>query len=443
MTETRALSLFESAKQFLPGGVCSSTRLNKALGRPVYAQRGAGARVWDVDDNELIDLCTSHGASILGHKHPAIVAAMQQAADLGVICSFETEFHVELARLICEVIPCAERVRFTHAGTEATMHALRACRAFTGRDKIIRFEGHFHGYHDYVFIGGHAPREYLETPHARPYLESAGIPEGMADYVISIPFNDPELFKQTLERHAHEACCVILEPVNFNWACVQPKPGFLELLREETRRHNVLLFFDEIQDAFKRTPGGTQEWFNVTPDVATIGKSLGGGLPLSAFVGRADVMDTIAPVGKAAHSGTFNGTLSSILASLAFIHEVRKPGFYAHLESLEAILYPGLQQLFVEHGILGRIQHFGQRFNIIFGVGHEVTDYRSGLGHNTRMMLDFVREAHAAGVYFHDYGGAPCHHGFSIAHTREDIEEVLNRLDGVCARLGRQAYAPA
>ena len=435
MPYERSLQLWQQASQVIPGGVCSSTRLSSALGRAFIAQRAAGARVWDADGNEFIDLCCGHGAALLGHGHPAVTAAFEQAARLGWVCAFETEYHGELARRLCELIPCAEKVRFTNAGTEATMHAVRACRGFTGRDKIVRLEGHFHGYHDILYIGGHPPAEALPTNRTSPYLESAGIPAGMASYVIPVPFNDLDATAAALEQHQGEVACLILEPVNFNSGGLLPEPGYLQGLRELCEQHDVLLFFDEVQTSFKASPGGAQQDFGVTPDIATIGKSLGGGLPLSAIVGRADVMDVFKPVGTVQHSGTFNAPLPNILCGLAFLDQVTELGFYPGLQAVGDRLVTGLAELAQRHGILLQTPRHGARIGLVWGCEGPLHRYEDVLDHDREAYLRFIAAAHERGVFFHDYGGSPCHHGWSSQHTPADIELVLDRLDdalGAC-----------
>ena len=204
---------FIKAKEVLPGGVNSSTRLNRALGAPLFVSQSRGSRVTDIEGRELIDMSCGHGAALLGHGHPAIDEALQTAMRMGYTSVFETPYHEELARIVCEAIPCADRVRFCSAGSEATLHLLRACRAFTGRKKIIRIEGHFHGYHEMVYIGGHPPQEYVEQNRTRPYIESAGIPEEFADLIVPVPHNDPVALRAAIDRHGRETALVILEPV--------------------------------------------------------------------------------------------------------------------------------------------------------------------------------------------------------------------------------------
>ncbi len=433
METTRSEQLYQRARGVLPGGVCSSTRLNRALGRAFIASRAAGSRVWDADGNEFIDLCCGHGAALLGHAHAGVTRAVRRSAELGHLCAFETEYQGELAARLCGLIPCSERVRFTASGTEATMHAIRACRGYTGKDRIVRVEGHFHGYHDGLYIGGHPPADQLAGNATAPYVESAGIPARLAELILPIPFNDLAAAQRVLERHAHEVACLILEPVNFNSGGLLPSPGYLPGLRDLCDQTGVLLFFDEIQTSFKASPGGAQQDFGVLPDLCTIGKSLGGGLPLSAICGRADLMDSFKPVGAVQHSGTFNAPLAAILASLAFLDEVERPGFYEHLQALGDRLLAGLGELAARHQVQLVAPRHGARFGLVFDCPPPLRRYEDVLGHNVARLLTFIRAAHERGVYFHDYGGSACHHGWSLAHSLDDIDQALERLDGAFA----------
>ena len=424
-------SHYEKASEVLPGGVNSSTRFSRALGSPFYVKRTRGSRVWDIDGREYIDMCCAHGAALLGHSHPAVDSALETARKLGYANSFETEYHEELARKVCEMVPCAERDRFCSSGSEATLHLIRACRGYTGRNKIIRFEGHFHGYHELIYIGGHPPGEKLEENREKPFIESKGIPAEMADFIVSIPYNEPDVLKETIARYADETALVILEPVNYNCGCIKPEPGFLELLRELTREAGIVLFFDEIQSSFKKSPGGAQEDFGVVPDVCTIGKSLGGGLPLSAFCGKAEIMDMFKPVGEVQHSGTFNAHLVPVLSGLGFLKEVEKPGFFPVLRKLEERFHEGMDRIIESNDLNMVVPHHGARFDILLGRRTPAKRYDETFCHDPELLCEIIRRCTARGVFFHDYGGAPVHHGYSIQHTLKEIDEVLNVLEDV------------
>ncbi len=425
----RQEELYRKASQVIPGGVNSSTRLNRALGMPFYASRAAGSHVWDVEGRKYVDMNCAHGAALLGHAHPLLQEALKTATTCGYLHSYETEYHEQTARKVCEYIPCAERVRFCSSGSEATLHLIRVCRAYTGKSKIIRVEGHFHGYHELIYIGGHPPHDRLGENREQPYVESTGIPQAFADLIVPIPFNDIEVLRETIDHHHKDAAMLILEPVNYNCGCILPDPDYLETARKLTREAGILLFFDEVQSSFKKSKGGAQEDYGVVPDVCTIGKSLGGGLPLSAFCGRAEVMDLYQPTGPVQHSGTFNGHLIPVLSGLAFLSEIGKQSFYAHLQNLEARFHQGMDRIIESLGLNMIVPHHGARFDFLLGRTTPARRYEDTFCHNNETMLAILRGCWKRGVYFHDYGGAPVHHGYSIQHTPDDIDTVLNVLE--------------
>ncbi|HUV06570.1 MAG TPA: aminotransferase class III-fold pyridoxal phosphate-dependent enzyme, partial [Spirochaetia bacterium] len=367
-----------------------------------------------------------------------IQAAMQMAGELGYLNSFETVYHEQLARKLCSHVPCADKVRFCSSGSEATLHLIRVCRAYTGKKKIIRFEGHFHGYHELIYIGGQPPVSAFAENRRKPYLESPGIPEEFADLIIPIPYNDPEALEKAIKEHGHETALVILEPVNYNSGCIKPEKGYLEFVRKLTRDAGIVLFYDEIQSAFKKSPGGAQTDFGVIPDVCTIGKALGGGLPLSAFCGKAEIMDLYKPVGPVQHSGTFNAHLIPVLAGLAFFGEIEKPEFYSHLRFLESGLHSGLDRLIAESDLNMVVPYHGARFDIVLGRRTPPIRYEDTFCHDKELMLKIYRKLWERGIYFHDYGGGPVHHGYSVQHTESDIDEVLNAFEATFRELRDQ-----
>lgn len=433
-TPEQLAELYERGREALPGGVCSSTRMNRAWGKPVYAVRAKGARFWDVEGREFLDMSMSHGASLLGHGPECLQDVFQRVWELGVLCSLDTELHIRLAEELCGLVPCAERARFTNSGSEATLHALRLCRAVSGRDKIIRFRGHFHGYHEFTYIGGHPPADQLDA--IPPYRESPGIPRVLADLVVPVEYNDPDALEAVVRAHRDDVGTILIEPVDFNCGCILPQPGFLELARELADENEMILFFDEIQSFAKKSPGGAQEDFGVLPDICTVGKSLGAGLPLSAILGRADLMDRFAPSGNVVHSGTFNAPLFAVLAGLAFVNEIQQPEFWKTVLTLAERLQTGLGDIAGRSSVPVRFQQHGSRFGIIFGTREPVINYRQSLCHKREQMLEFCRQTTARGVYFHDYGGGACHHGFSSVHTPEEIDRVLNVVEDSLQAMG-------
>ncbi|MCE9532534.1 MAG: aspartate aminotransferase family protein [Planctomycetes bacterium] len=427
---SRVEDQYREACKYLAGGVSSSTRVNKALGHPLLFDRGQGCRLWDLDGKEYIDFCCSHGATLLGHGDPRVRKAIDQVLDRGFPCSYENELHTELAKLLCQTIPCLERLRFTCSGSEATMHCLRLARAFTGKQKILKFEGNFHGYHDQVMYAIGTPANQL-GPETAPTMfpGSTGMTQGLDQHLVLVPYNRPDLFEAAFRKHAHELAAVICEPVYYNAGCIIPSAEFHEVLRRLTREHGVLLIFDEVLSSFRMAPGGAQEYLKITPDLCTLGKSVGGGQALSALGGRKDIMDRLMPTGDCQHSGTYNGMQISVAAGLAAVTAYTQPGFYKHIFTIADRLYQGLNGIFERRKIPARAQGLGARFGIYFGVNGPIRNYRDAVQHHRDQMLRFIKAAIDHGVYFHDYGGAACHHGFCAATTVADVDDALQRLD--------------
>src|SRR5437764_1450774 len=382
MTMSRVADQYERACQYLAGGVSASTRLNRALGHPLLFDRADGCRLWDLDGRAYLDLCCSHGATLLGHGDARVRRAVEAALARGAACSYENELHTDLARLLCETVPCCELVRFTGSGTEATMHCLRLARAYTGRSKILKLEGNFHGYHDQVMFAIGTPADRL-GPETAPTLHpgSTGIAAGLEKNLVVVPYNRADLLEEAFARHGGELAAVICEPIYYNAGCVIPTPEFLAALRKLTRDSGVLLIFDEVLSSFRMAAGGAQEYLGVTPDLCTLGNAVGGGFPLSVFGGRRDIMERLMPTGDCQHSGTYNGHAVSVAAGLAAITAYRQRGFYEHLRAVGDRLYEGLNEIFHRHGLLARAQGLGARFGIYFGIEGKLRSYRDTVKH--------------------------------------------------------------
>ena len=439
-TGTKTEELFNFAKLYMVSGVSGSARFNAALGRPLYLTHGDGCHIYDVDGREYIDYNLSHGATFLGHNHPTIKAAISKALEMGIICAYETEFHGRAAELICQTVPCAEQVRFANSGTEATLGAIRLARAATGRQKILKFEGHFHGLHDYVMWNAHGKerKEFPTYPYVPPEVESAGVPEEISQFVVVVPWNDPAAFQQAMREHGDELAAVICEPVNYNSGCILPEAGFLNLLREEATRHGAILIFDEVLSGFRMAPGGAQQYYGVTPDLCTLAKAVANGLPLAVVAGKRELMQQYSPSGPAAHSGTYSGHLFAVLAAIASLTEIRQEGFYDPIMAKADRLYHGLADLFESHGVPARVQGLGARFGIYFGVTGPVRNYQDAARIDGELGYKFIRACFERGVYFHNYGKlALGHHGFSVAHTLADIDETLNRVESALQDMSR------
>lgn len=414
--------LYEDAAHYLPGGVSAAARINPALGRPFFAERGQGPWVWDVDGRRYIDLNMSFGAGLLGHGHAGVRRAVQDALERGMLCGFETSLQSKVARRIVETVPCAELVRFTLSGTETTWHALRTARAYTGRPRVVKFEGHFHGFNDAL---GYSmwPSLAEAGPEQAPAVvaASAGMVPGGADDVIVLPWNDVPALERCLRTEGGSVAAVIMEPIGYNAGTIMPAPGYLEAVRELTRQHGIVLIFDEILSGYRTGLDGAQGYLGVTPDLCTLGKCLGGGMPLSAFAGRREVMEAVSPVGAAVHSGTFNAHLTSIAAADAFLDEASDAAFWADLQAKGERFYPGLRTAFERAGLPVWVQAHGARFSLHFGLRSEPRTYRQAAEGDDAMAVAFYRAAAERGVYFH-YAR---HHGFSAAHTPETLEDAL------------------
>jgi glutamate-1-semialdehyde 2,1-aminomutase len=424
--------LWERARQRLPGGVNAAARIHASLGRPLLVDRAEGGRLWDVDGRAYIDLNMSFGASLLGHGHPAVKAAVAHALELGIMCGYETEAQVRLAERLCDLIPSAELVRFAGSGTETTWHALRTARVATGRPRVVKFEGHFHGYNDSLGYSFWPSREQAGPADApRTVPESGGMPDALAELTIVLPWNDVAALEAVFEAHGPEIAAVVMEPVNHDSGTILPQPGYLEAARDITRRHGAVLIFDEVLSGFRTGVGGAQALYGVTPDMTTLGKTLGGGTALSAFVGSRDVMSSVAPLGRSVHSGTYNAHLIPVMAGLAFLDVATDPDFYPGLRRLEEAFYPELQAIFDRAGLPVLLQEKGARFSLLFGLERPPVRYRDLLAHDTATATRFYGLALEEGVYFN----ASWHHGFSAMHTRADLDEALERIERAASRL--------
>ncbi|HEX7629700.1 MAG TPA: aspartate aminotransferase family protein [Candidatus Methylomirabilis sp.] len=427
--------LFESAKRHLIGGGGAGGRYHPLLKHPLYLSRGKGSRFWDVDGKEYIDFFTGSGANFLGHDHPAITAAIRQALEVGVICNGETEYHARLADLIAEAVPCAEKTRFANSGTEATLGAIRIARAFTGKPKILKFEGHFHGMHEFLWWNCSAGVGALrDDGTVAPLADSDGIPAALADLVVVVPFNDIQAFEKAVTAHQGELAAVILEPISYNQGCIPAQVEFLRRVRATCTRLGLVLIFDEVLSGFRMCRGGAQEYFGVTPDLCTLAKALGGGVPIAAVCGKTDVMSVLNPVGHTIMSGTYTGHLTAVMGAIACQTELAKPGFYGHLNGLADRLYTGITEALRVTGVPGIVQGIGARFGLYLGVTEPVTNYRQAVRTNREMEVKFILGCVRRGLYLHDYGHT-MHHGFSSQHTEADIDQSLHIIEDALLEL--------
>jgi len=413
----RSKALFEEAKRLLPGGVNSPVRAFRAVGGdPLVIERASGCRLFDVDGNAYIDYVGSWGPMIVGHAHPAVVKAIQEAAGLGVSYGAPTPWETELAGMVVEAIPSIEMVRFVNSGTEATMSAIRLARGVTGRDRIVKFEGCYHGHADSLLVKAGSGAMTFGVP------DSLGVPADLARQTISLPYNDSDAVRAAFQSIGKEIACLIVEPVAGNMGVVPPTPGFLEALREVTAAHGSLLIFDEVMTGFRLGRGGAQALYRIRPDLTCLGKIIGGGLPVGAYGGARWIMEQVAPLGKVYQAGTLSGNPLAMRAGIETLRLLEDPGFYERLEARGKQLEEGLRELAVQAGIALQCQRVGSMFTPFF-VKNGVFDYQTARAADTDRYAGFFRTMLEAGIHL-----APSQFeaGFlSDAHTAADIETTL------------------
>jgi len=415
----RSGALFARATARIPGGVNSPVRAFRAVGRtPVFIARARGARIWDEDGNEYIDYVGSWGPMILGHAHPGVTAAVREALEAGTSFGAPTSREVAMAELIARLIPSVEMVRMVNSGTEATMSALRLARAFTGREKVIKFEGCYHGHSDAFLIRAGSGATTLSVP------DSPGVPAAVARGTLNASFNDSAGVEALLESHAGEVAAVIVEPVAGNMGCVCPRPHFLEELRRLCTKHGALLVFDEVMTGFRLAPGGAQQVYGVRPDLTTLGKIIGGGLPVGAYGGRRDVMSLIAPSGPVYQAGTLSGNPLAMAAGLATLNELAAhPGIYDTLEERARGLAGGVADLIRSLGLPCSYNRAGSMATLFFTPG-PVEEYEGALRADTARFAAYFREMLARGIYLPPSQFEAAF--VSSAHTEEDIARTID-----------------
>jgi glutamate-1-semialdehyde 2,1-aminomutase len=411
--------LFRRACAIIPGGVNSPVRAFRGVGGdPFFVQRAAGSRLWDVDGNEYIDYVLSWGPMILGHAHPEVLAAIADAATRGTSYGAPTAAEVDLAEAVQGFFPSMERLRFVSSGTEATMSAVRLARGFTGRDLILKFDGCYHGHGDSFLVKAGSGVATLGLPN------SPGVPAELSKLTLTAPFNDVEAVETIFRAHPERIACVILEPVVGNAGFIAPDDGFLQALRRITEADGALLVFDEVMTGFRVAPGGAQERFGVRPDLTTLGKVIGGGLPVGAYGGRADVMDWIAPVGPVYQAGTLSGNPLAMAAGLAQLRILREENPYPLLERRTARLVEGMLGVGAELGVPMTGGSLGSMWGVFLAAG-PVRSFEDAKRSDVELFRRFFHAALRRGVFF---APSAFEAGFtSTAHTEQDVEETISR----------------
>jgi glutamate-1-semialdehyde 2,1-aminomutase len=417
VTSDKSAAAFREAQKYIPGGVNSPVRAFSAVGAsPRFIQSGSGSRVKDIDGNEYVDYVCSWGPLILGHAHAAVVDAVKGALETGSSFGAPTERETELARKIVEAVPSIEKVRLVNSGTEAAMSAIRLARGFTGRDKIIKFEGCYHGHADGLLAAAGSGATTLGVP------TSPGVPADYAKNTIVLPINDVDRVKEVCDAEGSEIAAIILEPIAGNMGVVPPVDGFLEGLREITEAHGIVLIFDEVITGFRIGLGGAQQHYGVTPDMTLLGKVIGGGLPVGAYGGKAEIMAHISPEGPVYQAGTLSGNPLAVAAGNAMLDELSKPGVYEQLDSLGSTLAAGLEESAGQADIPTFHTRVGSMQCMFFN-SSEVSNYKSATASDTDRYAAWFRGMLERGSYF-----APAQYEaafVSMAHSGEDIEQTL------------------
>jgi len=422
--------LFEEAQNYLPGGVDSPVRAFKAVGgTPPFIVKAKGSKIYDADGNEFIDYVGSWGPLILGHAHPRVVEAIKKAAEHGTSFGAPTEGETTLARMISEAMPSIEMLRFVNSGTEATMTALRLARAFTERDKIIKFAGGYHGHGDGLLVEGGSGLATLGIP------DSPGVPSGYAQNTLVVSYNSAEAVEKLLQRYPKEIAAVIVEPVAANMGVVAPQPGFLASLRKLTSESGTLLIFDEVITGFRVAYGGAQALYKITPDLTCLGKIIGGGLPVGAYGGRREIMRMIAPLGPVYQAGTLSGNPLVMTAGIETLRILKQPGTYDLLEARAATLEEGIARAAAESGVSLYISRIASLLTAFF-TASPVIDYESAKRSDTSLFAAFFQELLSQGIY---WPPSPFETAFvSLAHSEDDIQTTVSIMAKVFSRLQRQ-----
>lgn len=425
---SKSENLYHQAQRSIPGGVNSPVRAFTGVGGvPLFIERADGAWLYDADGKAYIDYVGSWGPMVLGHNHPAIRSAVIEAAERGLSFGAPTEMEVKMAELVCDLVPSMEMVRMVNSGTEATMSAIRLARGFTGRDKIIKFEGCYHGHADCLLVKAGSGALTLGQPN------SPGVPADFAKHTLTCTYNDLASVRAAFEQYPHEIACIIVEPVAGNMNCIPPQPDFLPGLRALCDEFNALLIIDEVMTGFRVALGGAQAHYGVTPDLTCLGKIIGGGMPVGAFGGRRDVMEALAPTGPVYQAGTLSGNPIAMAAGYACLTQIAQPGTHAMLTELTTQLAQGLRAAAQAENIPLVVNHVGGMFGLFFTDAAEVTCYDDVTRCDTERFKHFFHLMLEEGVYL---APSAFEAGFmSLAHSTEDIQRTVDAARRCFARL--------
>jgi len=433
----KSRELWEKGKKYMPSGVSAGGRINVACGMPHYMARAEGCRLYSVDGQEFIDYHGGSGASMFGHKHPRIQAALLECIDKGFLMNYDTEKTIEFAEKFTKLVPTVEKFRLLNSGTEATMAAIRIARGYTGRKYVIKLDGHFHGMHEMVWYNHNNYPPMLDgVCETRP--DSAGIPQEFAGLVKVAESNSIDAVQKLAERYKGEVAAIILEPICFNMGCSMMSPEFVRGIRELCDAEGICMIMDEVITGLRFRPGSAAGYYGVQPDITTFAKALAGGQSISLVGGKAKVMDICSPGGIVGVSGTYSGNQLALYSADACVEMALEPGFYDNIEALGGRLFTGMAELMKKHRLPGHVSGLGARFAIYWGYEDREIDRdlrRSQSLFRRDLANAFINGALDRGLYFHSYWNAmiPSHCGFSVQHTMADIDHSLERMDEVMA----------
>ena len=415
---SKSEELFKRAQEVIPGGVNSPVRAFRAVGgQPLFIDRGQGSHIWDADGREFIDYVGSWGPLIFGHRPADVVKALEEVLAIGTSFGAPTEREVELAELITKLVPSVVKVRLVNSGTEATLSAIRLARGFTGRERIVKFDGCYHGHGDSLLVKAGSGIATLGLP------DSPGVPQSLAELTTVLPFNNPDALKSEFDRRGQDIACVIIEPVVGNMGCVPPRAGYLELLRDVTKRSGTVLIFDEVMTGFRLAPGGAQQRYGIQADLTTMGKVIGGGLPVGAYGGRAEIMNRVAPAGPVYQAGTLSGNPLAVAAGLATLRRLERENPYDKLEQLGSRLERGLLEAAERAGVRARVNRVGSMFTLFF-TNQDVFDFDSAKTSETQQFSRFFNAMLKQGVYLPPSQFEAAF--ISAAHTTADIDRTID-----------------
>jgi len=420
--------LFQKAQQTIPGGVNSPVRAFKGVGGdPIFFKQGKGAYLFDEDDKRYIDYVASWGPMIMGHAHPVVVKAVQDAAELGLGFGAPTRIETKMAELVCELVPSMDLVRMVSSGTEATMSAIRLARGYTDRDKIVKFEGCYHGHSDSLLVKAGSGALTLGVP------SSPGVPASLSEHTITLTYNNINEVKQVFNEIGTQIACIIVEPVAGNMNCIPPVPGFLQGLREVCDQYGSVLIFDEVMTGFRVSRGGAQEYFKITPDLTTLGKVIGGGLPVGAFGGKEEIMQQIAPLGPVYQAGTLSGNPLSMAAGMATLTLASQDGVHEELDSKAKRLVDGITAKAKEAGIAMTYNQIGGMFGLFFSDDEKITAFEQVMNCDQHRFKQFFHAMLDEGIYL---APSAFEAGFvSAAHTLDDIDATIEAAGRVLQKL--------